>query len=430
MDEELDRSVFETPAKNEILILDPQPTHFISYVDENELDIRDELIEPESQTAELWVEDEETLPPPVPGYSAYTPIRRNTYVRGDLWTDESGSEVRLPPRIAEDDRYINNEEMEVNDNRVLKDEITNAETRGNMVHNQESMAFMPPEFWGKAKEADYEEEFHDMEAWRDSRVHWDNDEDMVEAAAVQRLLFVHHMAPELIDETKVLSRTVRNLCKTLRNRTCPDIGTVYPSDIQLPPLPIDDILKTNATRTPFQMAVGISRIMCHHWDCYGYVPCRVHYSAFHRSTRKDPGKQGRGPLYPRFPPPKLTSRQLIAQTRREKYPVCENDCFQTLDGPAAPNDSKKNDEIVVHVDEAELSEDALAELKLNWKQAPDAIPCDMALFGGGLYTCRQAYQMRNKMFPDMVQLESDGSDTDRGKGKKKQRTIERKRLPA
>ncbi|KAG9089046.1 hypothetical protein FRC06_001734, partial [Ceratobasidium sp. 370] len=257
-----------------------------------------------------------------------------------------------------------------------------------MAHNQESMAFVPPEYWGTTQnEMDiYADEFHDVEAWRDPRVYWDNDEDMIEAATVQRLLFIHHMTPELIDRTRVLSRTVRDLCKTLSNRTRPEIGTVYPSDIQLPPLPIDDILKTNATRTPFQLAVDISRIMCHHWDCYG------------------------------FPPPKLTSRQLIAQTRREKYPVCENDCFQTLDGPAASNDS--NDEIVVHVDEAELGQDALAELELNWKQAPDAIPCDMALFGGGLYTCRQAYQMRNQMFPDMVQLESDDSDTDKGKGKK------------
>ncbi|KAG9081269.1 hypothetical protein FS749_007790 [Ceratobasidium sp. UAMH 11750] len=172
--------------------------------------------------------------------------------------------------------------------------------------------------------------------------------------------------------------------------------------------------------------------MCHHWDCYGYVPCRVHYSAFHRSTRTDPGEQGRGPLYPRFPPPKLTSRQLVAQARRDKYPVCENDCFQALDGPAASTPNDSNDEIVVHVDENELGEDALAELELNWKQAPDAIPCDIALFGGGLYTCRQAYEMRNNMFPDMIGLESDSSDTDRGKGKKpvKQKVIERKRLPA
>ncbi|KAG9120490.1 hypothetical protein FRC07_003985 [Ceratobasidium sp. 392] len=426
MDEELDRSVFDTPAKNELLDLSRQVVRLISYIDENELDIRDELIEPESQNAELW--EERSVPKPVPGYAAYTPLRQSSYVRGDLWTDETGSDVQLPE--------VYGRELDIIHKRIAKSRLTNAETRGDMAHNQESMQFMPPELWNAKQDflegyieedllKGYTEDFYDFEAWRDSRVFWENDEDIIELAVVQQLQFIHNMAPELIDKTGVLSRTVRALCKTLRNRVYPNIGTVYPNNAHLPPLPIDDILGTKVARTPHQMAVETALIVCHHPDCYAYMPCRAHYQAFHRAQKKDPGERGKGPLYPRFPAPKLTSRQLIAQTRREKYPVCENDCFQTLDASVEPNDS--NDEIVVHVDESEPPEDAIAELELNWKQLPDAIPCDIATFGGGLYTCRQAYQMRNKMFPDMVQLESDDEIQKRPT---KQKAIERKKLPA
>ncbi|QRW10025.1 SET domain-containing protein [Ceratobasidium sp. AG-Ba] len=150
------------------------------------------------------------------------------------------------------------------------------------------------------------------------------------------------------------------------------------------------------------------------------------YTTFHRSTRKHPGEQGRGPLYPKFSTPKLKVDQLIAQAKRENSAGCDNDCFLSLEGPTAPDDS--NDEIIVHDEGDELSRSVIEELELNWKQLPDATPCDIAIFGGGSYTCRQAYQIRNKLFPDTA-LESDDSEVEvRRRGK--QKAPERKHLPA
>ncbi|KAG8733944.1 hypothetical protein FRC12_018694, partial [Ceratobasidium sp. 428] len=217
MNEELDRSVFETPAKNDLMDLHPQLTRLISYVDENELDIRDELIEPESQNTELW--EEKSAPKPVPGYSAYTHLRQNSYLRGDLWIDEQGIERRLPQREQRNGQYINDDLMDRNDDRVCTGKINNAESRGDVAHNQELLAFIPPELWGAPERdlGEYCEAFHGNEVWRDSKTFWENDEDIIEAAVVQRLLSEHNMAPELIDKTKVLSRTVKTLCKVLHH---------------------------------------------------------------------------------------------------------------------------------------------------------------------------------------------------------------------
>jgi hypothetical protein len=238
MDEEdIDRSVYETPAKNNILDLHPQPSNLLSYNDDDELDLGDELVEPELQQAELWVET--SAPDPVPLYGAYTPVRRNVYARGDLWTDEGGSNIRLAQKTIEEGVVANVEELAKDARRIRHDKVTNAETRGNMAHNQESMPFVPPELWGSSEDAlgEYAEAFHDIEAWQDSRVHWNNDgglglclfldhilrrimdpEDIIEGRTVQMLLFSYNMSKETIDNTKVLSRTIWQLCKTLRNR--------------------------------------------------------------------------------------------------------------------------------------------------------------------------------------------------------------------
>ncbi|QRV95722.1 NAD(P)H-binding family protein [Ceratobasidium sp. AG-Ba] len=174
MTEELDRSVFDTPAKNDILKLNPRPHHLVSYIDETELDLGDALIDPESQTAEVW--EEASVPEPLPGYTAYTHVRQSVYVRGDLWVDEDGVEHRLFAKGEETTRGDRKRLREDRD-RVQKGKIVNAETRGNLAYNQESLSFLPPETWDMAAEnmEDYVESYHDIEAWRDSRVGWDND---------------------------------------------------------------------------------------------------------------------------------------------------------------------------------------------------------------------------------------------------------------
>jgi hypothetical protein len=98
---------------------------------------------------------------------------------------------------------------------------------------------------------------------------------------------------------------------------------------------------------------------------------------------------------------------------------------------------QQSDDVIVHVDDNEPAEDVIAELKLNWMQMPDAIPCDIAAIGDDSYTCRQvlnptiliftcadssqAYLMRCEMFPDSERPESE-EDTDeetKKSGKKK-----------
>lgn len=161
------------PSAKDSLVLSPETSSRLTYVDDDALDLDDELVQPELQQVRsmnmtLGVK---TVPP----YTSYQPIRRSAYLRGDLWKDKAtGSEHRLVIKAADDqDNVLNHEELERDARRIEKRQIISIETEDNMARNQESMSCIPLDI-PIGRRLEHAQAFHDIEEWQDSDVHWDN----------------------------------------------------------------------------------------------------------------------------------------------------------------------------------------------------------------------------------------------------------------
>jgi hypothetical protein len=175
-EEDFDESVYQSGVRNKTVQELMEPSYLISYHDSDLLELEDDLIQPELQKSSAWATRLTTEP--IPRYSSFTPVRQLNYLRGDLWIDETGANIRLTPRLENSQQPeievpLVADKIKKEGKGVRKGTIINAEADDNPRDNQESMAFIPPEMVEHAVE-EYAQQFHDYEAWQLSSVHWDN----------------------------------------------------------------------------------------------------------------------------------------------------------------------------------------------------------------------------------------------------------------
>ncbi|CAE6464126.1 unnamed protein product [Rhizoctonia solani] len=467
-EEELDESLFQPRSQNHTVYQTERELR-VCYYDPIEIDLEDELLEPTlgpSPTSPHWINTFTTEP--IPKFSSFTHIRQLNYLRGDVWThkptgervriisgeDDEDDEEEADNTCGEDDE--DDEEEDSGDKGKNKQEgitmeppveikeslmdtiaarkairsrtLVNLEVDDYPTISQESMPFVPPEMKGRAppnmrrdsmKEIllNYEGNFIDTESWRHFDVGWDNDEDIIGAETVRRLLYIHQMNEERIDRTRVIPQDIRRLYNFLRHRTYPGLDTVFPRVPPLPPLPLDEWIRKEEQATLESRIREKAFNICHKINCQA-IMCPTHYAARERAlTEKEAHetneaqeadvviRRGRGPLVPRWEKPNLSAHELFAKFKREKRTLCGENCFYSL---GIPEHGDLNFDVI----EPESDPDARtqADVETIWKVDPDAVPCDVAELSWDKVTCRQAYNIRNRLYSYLSEPEPDDDD--------------------
>ncbi|CAE6430669.1 unnamed protein product [Rhizoctonia solani] len=459
-EEELDESLFQVGSRNNTVYETDRELR-ASYYDPVEIDLDDDLLEPAlAPISSHWLNTFTTEP--IPQYGSFSHIRQHNYVQGDVWTHmhtggrtrvASGDDEEVEGEVeGEDEDEEENErrgkksskgkgkkgeqEKPVKEPRVeikegLVDSIearrlvrsrtlVNPEVDDHLATNLESMPYVPPEMKRRnMKETllNYEGSFIDIEAWQRSGVSWDNDEDIIGAETVRRLLYTHHMTEERIDRTKVIPQDLRKLYSFLRHRTYPDLDLIFPRDPPLSRLPLDEWDQKEKQATLESRLREKAFNICHKFDCQG-VMCPTHYAARERALTEQEAhetdeaqeadvliRRGRGPQTPRWEKPKLSASQLFAKFKREKRTRCGENCFYSLGVPEHGDRS-------FDITELDSDPDARtqADIETIWKVDPDAIPCDIAELSWDKVTCRQVYDIRNSLYNYLSEPEPDDDD--------------------
>lgn len=176
-EEDFDESVYHRIKSDDSIRRLPESSTFILYHDDNFLDLEDDWTQPEPETSSNWIARLTTNP--IPRFNSFTPVRQLNYIRGDLWTDETGANIRLIPRLDESTKL--DPEQDLLKQRFKEEAmgvqmgtIVNAEFDDGRGDSRESMPFVPPEMNGPGVVEHYAGMFHDIESWRLASVRWDN----------------------------------------------------------------------------------------------------------------------------------------------------------------------------------------------------------------------------------------------------------------
>ncbi|KAH7333891.1 hypothetical protein B0J17DRAFT_674532 [Rhizoctonia solani] len=451
-EEELDENLFHAGSRNHTVHQTERELR-ACYYDPIEIDLEDDLLEPalgSSPTSPHWINTFTTNR--IPEYSSFTHLRQHNYIRGDRWANRlTGERIRI---ISGEDEEVEEEEQGRNKGKNKKEEdreppveikeslmdpivaqekvqsrtLVNLEVEDHPAISQESMPFVPPEMRRRSdstgetldnREAllKYEGSFIDTEAWHHFDVGWDNDEDIIGAETVRRLLHIHQMAEERVDRTKVIPQGIRRLYNLLRHRTYPDLDVVFPRDPPLPDLPLDEWAQKDNQATLESRIREKAFNICHKINCQG-VMCPTHYTARERALTEQEAhethdaqeadmviRRGRGPQAPRWEKPKLSAQRLFIKFKREKRARCGENCFYSLGVP-------EHADLSFDVTEPESDPDARtqADIETIWKVDPDAIPCDIAELSWDKVTCREAYNIRNRLYSYLLEPEPDDDD--------------------
>ncbi|CAE6508067.1 unnamed protein product [Rhizoctonia solani] len=453
-DEELDESLFRAGSQNHTVYETDRELR-ISYYDPIEIDLGDDLLEPTlgpSPTSPHWLNRYTTEP--IPQYSSFSHIRQLNYIRGDVWTQKlTGERIRVASGDDEDEEGEDEDEgeggakeggskgknkkeerekepkieikesvMDAGEARELlrKRTLVNLEVDDHSTTNPESMLFVPPEMKRRSMREtlfEYEESFIDIEAWQHLAVGWDNDEDIIGAETIRRLLYIHHMTEERIDRTKVIPQDIRKLYDFLRHRTYPDLDVIFPREPPLPRLHLDEWAQKDEQATLESRIREKAFNICSKIHCQ-VVMCPTHYAARERALTEQEAhetqeaqeadtviRRGRGPQTPKWEVPKLSAHELFTKFKREKRQRCGNDCFYSLD---VPEHGDLSFDITEH--ESDPSARTQADIETIWKVDPDAVPCDVAELSWDKVTCRQAYNIRNRLYSYFYEPEPDEGD--------------------
>ncbi|KDN38829.1 hypothetical protein RSAG8_09235, partial [Rhizoctonia solani AG-8 WAC10335] len=442
-DEELDESLFRAGSRNHT-VHEADRELRVSYYDPIEIDLEDDLLEPTlgpSPTSPHWLNTFTTKP--IPPYGSFSHIRQRNYIRGDVWTrkptgerirlvsgedeevsgeDEDGGGVRESRKKGKNKKETKEKEPLIEIKESLMDTVkarrlvrsrtlTNLEVDDHPATNPESMPFVPPEMKRRrmrGKLLHYEESFIDIEAWQHLDAGWENDEDVIGAETVRRLLHIHQMTEERVDRTKVIPQDIRTLYAFLRHRTYPDLDVIFPREPPLPQLPLDEwVQKDEQANLESRIREKAFNICCK-INCQ-VIMCPTHYAAreralieqeAHETLEAQEGdnviRRGRGPQIPRWEVPKLSAHKLFAKFKREKRNRCGEDCFYSLGVP-------EHGDLSFDVTEPESDPDAQtqADIETIWKVDPDAVPCDVAELSWDKVTCRQANTAAQECDPEL-----------------------------
>ncbi|CAE6498038.1 unnamed protein product [Rhizoctonia solani] len=452
-EEELDESLFQASLQSGTAHKVGQELRAL-YYDPVEIDLEDELLEPTvgpSPSSAHWMNRFTTKT--IPQYSSFSHLRQQNYIRGDIWVqtrtgerirvatgDDEEIEVQVQAQIEDekkkrgkgkgkgkknDDKepepeppvMVNEGRMDPVDarRRIRKQKLVNLGAGDNPANNQESMPFIPPEM--KRRNAknimlSYEASFLDIEAWQHFAVGWDNDEDIIGAETIRRLLYIHKMTEDRIDETKAIPQDISALFKTLRHRTYPDLDIIFAQDPPLPHLSIDEWCHKEEQATLESRVREKAFHICYKIDCQG-IMCPTHYTARERAlteqeahetveAQEADNRRGRGPQTPRWRKPTVSAHKLFAQFKRLKRARCGNNCFSFSFGTSEGDSSLDIIEL-----ESEPDARVQADIETIWRVDPDAMPCDVAELSWDKVTCRQAYDIRNRLYSDLSEPEPD-----------------------
>ncbi|KAF8699708.1 SET protein, partial [Rhizoctonia solani] len=452
-EEELDESLFQASLQSGTAHKVGQELRAL-YYDPVEIDLEDELLEPTvgpSPSFAHWMNRFTTKT--IPQYSSFSHLRQQNYIRGDIWVqtrtgerirvatgDDEEIEVQVQAQIEDekkkrgkgkgkgkknDDKepepeppvMVNEGRMDPVDarRRIRKQKLVNLGAGDNPANNQESMPFIPPEM--KRRNAknimlSYEASFLDIEAWQHFAVGWDNDEDIIGAETIRRLLYIHKMTEDRIDETKAIPQDISALFKTLRHRTYPDLDIIFAQDPPLPHLSIDEWCHKEEQATLESRIREKAFHICYKIDCQG-IMCPTHYTARERAlteqeahetveAQEADNRRGRGPQTPRWRKPTVSAHKLFAQFKRLKRARCGNNCFSFSFGTSEGDSSLDIIEL-----ESEPGARVQADIETIWRVDPDAMPCDVAELSWDKVTCRQAYDIRNRLYSDLSEPEPD-----------------------
>ncbi|ELU40494.1 SET domain-containing protein [Rhizoctonia solani AG-1 IA] len=412
-EEELDESLFQASLQSGTAHKVGQELRAL-YYDPVEIDLEDELLEPTvgpSPSSAHWMNRFTTKT--IPQYSSFSHLRQQNYIRGDIWVqtrtgerirvatgDDEEIEVQVQAQIEDekkkrgkgkgkgkknDDKepepeppvMVNEGRMDPVDarRRIRKQKLVNLGVGDNPANNQESMPFIPPEM--KRRNAknimlSYEASFLDIEAWQHftTRVFTTPTEDIIGAETIRRLLYIHKMTEDRIDETKAIPQDISALFKTLRHRTYPDLDIIFAQDPPLPHLSIDEWCHKEEQATLESRVREKAFHICYKIDCQG-IMCPTHYTACERALTEQEAHE--------------TVEAQEADNRRGR-------------GPQTPRWRKPT-----------VSPDARvqADIETIWRVDPDAMPCDVAELSWDKVTCRQAYDIRNRLYSDLSEPEPD-----------------------
>ncbi|KAJ1303959.1 hypothetical protein OPQ81_008370 [Rhizoctonia solani] len=450
-EEEPDESFFYAGFQN-ATVREAQRELRASYYDPLGIDLEDELLEPtRAPISTHWLNTFTTNP--IPQYSSFSHIRQHNLIRGDIWTQTvTGERIRLASiddeEVEGDEGNEDGDENKKKDNRgkskkedkekeptvkvkeglmevvdarkhVRSRTLVNLDVDDHLATNQESMQFVPPEMKRRSMREtliSYEGSFIDIEAWQHFGASWDNDEDIIGAETVRRLLYIHEMSEERINRTKVIPQDIRKLYNFLRHRTYPDLDTIFPRNPPLPRLRLDEWSRKDGQATLESRIREKAFNICCKINCQG-IMCPTHYAARERALteqeahetneaqEEDPIiRRGRGPQTPRWETPKLSAHKLFVKFKREKRMRCGEDCFY-----AFPLGAPEQADSSIDVIESDSEPDARtqADIETIWKVDPDAIPCDVAELSWDKVTCRQAYNIRNRLYINLSEPEPD-----------------------
>ncbi|CAE7133929.1 unnamed protein product [Rhizoctonia solani] len=449
-DEELDESLFHARSRDRT-VYEAERELRASYYDPIEIDLEDDLLEPTlgpSPTSPHWVNTFTTKP--IPQYSSFSHIRQLNYTRGDVWVHKltgerirvvSGEEGETEDEDQSEDEFrgsrnkgknkreerakeplINIEESLVEPLQARKwireRKLVNLETDDHLPANQESMPFVPPEMKARRMRGtllDYEGSFIDIEAWQHLDASWDNDDDIIGAETVRRLLHIHHMTEERIDRTKVIPQDTRKLYDFLRHRTYPDLDIIFPREPPLPRLVLNEWARKDEQATLESRIREKAFNICSKIHCQT-IMCPTHYAARERALTEQEAhatleaqeadtiiRRGRGPQVPRWEVPKLSAHELFTKFKKERRERCGDHCFYSL-----PEHADSSFDVTEHDSDPDAR--TQADIETIWKVDPDAVPCDVAELSWEKVNCRQAYNIRNKLYSYLYELEPDEDD--------------------
>ncbi|CAE6476204.1 unnamed protein product [Rhizoctonia solani] len=451
-DEELDESLFHAGSPNHTLYETDRELR-VSYYDPIEIDLEDDLLEPilgSSPTSPHWLNRYTTEP--IPQYSGFSHIRQLNYIRGDVWTQKlTGERIRVASGDDEDEEGEDEgeggakesgnkgknkkEEKEKEPKIEIKESVmdamkamellrsrtlVNLEVDDHSATNPESMPFVPPEMKRRSMRGtlfSYEASFIDIEAWQHLDAGWDNDEDIIGAETIRRLLYANHMAEERVDRTKVIPQDIRKLYGFLRHRTYPDLDVIFPREPPLPRLNLDEWGQKDEQASLESRIREKAFNICAKIHCQ-VVMCPTHYAARERALTEQEAhetheaqeadmviRRGRGPQTPKWEVPKLSAHELFTKFKREKRQRCGKDCFYSL---GVPEHGDLSFDVTEH--ESDPSARTQADIETIWKVDPDAVPCDVAELSWDKVTCRQAYNIRNRLYSYLYEPEPDEDD--------------------
>ncbi|KAF8752965.1 SET (Su(var)3-9, Enhancer-of-zeste, Trithorax) domain [Rhizoctonia solani] len=405
-EEELDESLFQASLQSGTAHKVGQELRAL-YYDPVEIDLEDELLEPTTRTGErirVATGDDEEIEVQVQAQIEDEKKKRGKGKGKGKKNDDKEPEPEPPV-------MVNEGRMDPVDarRRIRKQKLVNLGAGDNPANNQESMPFIPPEM--KRRNAknimlSYEASFLDIEAWQHFAVGWDNDEDIIGAETIRRLLYIHKMTEDRIDETKAIPQDISALFKTLRHHI------IFAQDSPLPHLSIDEWCHKEEQATLESRVREKAFHICYKIDCQG-IMCPTHYTARERAlteqgahetveAQEADNRRGRGPQTPRWRKPTVSAHKLFAQFKRLKRARCGNNCFSFSFGTSEGDSSLDIIEL-----ESEPDARVQADIETIWRVDPDAMPCDVAELSWDKVTCRQAYDIRNRLYSDLSEPEPD-----------------------